>query len=114
MSDEWMSEWINERIGGLVDDTGAAPGLDEVRTRVVEFSEFADEPGDPQDLPYQPTLDLNVRLSTEDFRWKLDFANDSSTQYTVVCQLRKSTSRLASVDSSLVIIIIIIIIFFVH
>ena len=57
-------------------------------THIVDYNRFLPEPGDPPQLPYAPTADLNVKLVTTDFHWEVEFAANNS-QHFVVCQIRK-------------------------
>jgi len=67
--------------------TEATHGLNIPTTPILEFNEYATQPGDLEDLPSSPTLDLNAKL-TNNFEWKFDFPN-STSKFTVVCQFRK-------------------------
>ena len=66
----------------------AGHGIDETQTRIVEFNEFASEPGHPHGLPYEPVGDLHVKLDMKDFVWAVDDANVNAN-YSTVCQFRK-------------------------
>ena len=72
--------------------TGADHGSHVSSTHIIEFNEFVNQPGDPSQLPAEPTVDLYAKLTTrDDFHWAFDFTNVTTTYY-VVCQLRMSLS----------------------